>query len=339
MCTSSGRNCDRDSTRPLQFSNHAAVRTSSTGRVNFIASCSDRKTDKASRTLMVRNLTGDLETRASIWIRTLDEDDCSRRIPARHLYMGEHWKCASEVADATGVTPYVASAGYGLIGFDDHIKPYAATFAPGHADSVARDPGRTSDEAAEWWSRLSTRPRAEGVPGNISELAKADPSSPLIVAIGGSYAGAIERDLLDAAAHLNDSRNLFLVSTGYTRRALEPFQLPVDARMQQVLGGTLMALNVRIAAELIRSDSEHGWDPEAARRHLQSLCDAQPPFPVFRREPTSDAAIVAFIERALDHDPSLTRSVLLRAFRDSGMACEQKRFGRLFVNAKERHSA
>jgi len=312
------------------------VRTSSTGRVNFVASCSDRKTATPSPALTLRNYTGDLEARASEWLRSLDEDDRSRPTPARHLYMGEHWKCACEVADIAGVTPYVASAGYGLTGFDERIKPYAATFAPGHADSVARDAGRTSDEAATWWSRLSTRPRAQGTPRSISELAESDPSSPLIVAIGGSYAGAIEHDLLDAAANLDDSRYLFLVSTGYTRRALEVFQVPVDARMQQFVGGTLMALNVRVAAELIRSDGDHGWNPDAARKHLQALCEAQPPNAVYRREPSSDAAIVAFIERELDRDPSLTRSVLLRAFRDSGMACEQKRFGRLFAQAIER---
>jgi len=52
------------------------------------------------------------------------------------------------------------------------------------------------------------------------------------------------------------------------------------------------------------------------------------------RSPQTDAAVSEFIQNALKDIPTASRSKLLALFRATGRACEQKRFGELFMRTK-----
>jgi hypothetical protein len=100
------------------------------------------------------------------------------------------------------------------------------------------------------------------------------------------------------------------------------------------LGGALMSLNIRVAREIFR----RGWPlthPELAMR-IRELCgDAS-----YRRRPErerlTDEQVRKFVREALGTSPSLACSPLLAQLRRSHqLACEQKRFKRLYGEVVE----
>src|SRR5262245_42960354 len=103
--------------------------------------------------------------RAERWWRRLSTHS-TETVPAVDLYGGDHWSVARslpEVAAASGFDAYlwVASAGYGLVPADARLRPYSATFAAGHSDSVclARTDGTTRSKfARDWWAHLGEMP-------------------------------------------------------------------------------------------------------------------------------------------------------------------------------------
>ena len=52
-------------------------------------------------------------------------------------------------------------------------------------------------------------------------------------------------------------------------------------------------------------------------------------------QPVPDEQVADFIKRKLRKQPEVTASPLLRSLRESGLACEQKRFGRIFKEIRE----
>jgi len=56
----------------------------------------------------------------------------------------------------------------------------------------------------------------------------------------------------------------------------------------------------------------------------------QPQAPQYSRIPTTDDEVRRYIRDELKRHPSMKHTSLLRQFRDSGRACEQGRFRRLF---------
>ena len=70
-------------------------------------------------------------------------------------------------------------------------------------------------------------------------------------------------------------------------------------------------------------------------RRYRKLLAEQPAIPQYDRQPLSDASVRRFIVRQLAADGELTHSRLLRQLRDQNMACEQKRFARLYRETRE----
>jgi hypothetical protein len=68
---------------------------------------------------------------------------------------------------------------------------------------------------------------------------------------------------------------------------------------------------------------------------LDRLLAQQPALLRLDRRRRSDGELATFIRNRLRSDPSLSRSRLLREFRDDGNACEQSRFGLVFAAARE----
>jgi len=97
----------------------------------------------------------DIGTGFAAWIERLSTSEVET-VLARNLYAGEHWsivRSLEDVAAASGLeaTVWICSAGYGLSGLDTRIKPYSATFASNHADTVRKwrdgDTGGTSSSS------------------------------------------------------------------------------------------------------------------------------------------------------------------------------------------------
>ena len=304
--------------------------------VHIVVTCSNRKTQPVDADLQIGEVQGEsIEERFTEWIGRLESSACSP-VTATSLYSGEHWQVARAlpaIAQASGhrAELWVCSAGYGLVPARAPVRPYSATLARGHADSVAR----TSDEARAWWRMQSAwAGPVPTAPRSLTDLATRDPDSTIIAALSATYLSACGEDLLAAAGKLGEHENLTLISAGTRPQGtFADLICPVDGALQNALGGTLMALNARAAGHILSALGTEQPTRTAARRVIADLGATSLPMGRPKRAAASDEEIRALIRQRLRTEPA-TYTSMLRQFRSEGRACEQGRFARLFAETK-----
>jgi len=310
---------------------------------NIIVTCTKRKSAPAEDCLQLGHVAGSTVAElAKQWISRLQKASSPSR-PADELYSGDHWQIARSLPEVASVRKvqvrlWVCSAGYGLVPSWAPLKPYSATFSTHHKDSVLRRlASLTGGSIHEWWSQLSKwSGPVPGEPRTLSDLARNAKRSPLIFVASDVYLRAVGADLEAARNALADPRLLTIVSGGgVPTDALRSHQLPCNARLQSLLGGALMSLNVRAVRRILSHVERWPLRCDDLADEFQKLIDAQPEFEQPQRRLLSDDKVQKFIERQLAKNPLLCASPLLRRLRDSGFACEQKRFGKLFHQVRK----
>lgn len=314
-------------------------------RLHVVATCTDRKTLAAPSCLLVRNLPSRSNGApdVDVWLQRRDEAT-AESIPAEELYKGELWTSTLRLRDVARATTrqvvlWVASAGYGLIRADAEVKPYGATFAQGAADSVsrARTGLRADQQTATWWRALTDAPASEGTPASIAELAGDVGGDDLLVVMSASYVAACREDLL-AASDLHE--RAVLVSAG---AAQDPdhagWAVDFDARVQgegRPLDGSRISLNVRVAEHLVREAGPRPLDRTSSAAIAREIMEGLVSAPRYsHRRAATDEEVLDFARSTLRAEPSASASAALRRFRDEAeRACEQKRFAKLFREAK-----
>jgi hypothetical protein len=263
------------------------------------------------------------------------------------LYAGDHWQIASSLpaeAARCGVKAqlWVLSAGYGLISGSASIAPYSATFSVGHPDEVlARFSDREGPEAVRaWWSALSTWPGPEtNSPRTIAAIARRNPNCPIVVVASAKYLAAVQDDLLQAKAALDDPATLIIVSAGGRGQGpLASNMIDCSARFQSALGGALMSLNARVARGVIEQHPPFPWKVAGFQNLLERLPMTEPMGQTPQRKPVSDEDVREYVRKALRENAKSRHTTLLRLYRESGYACEQKRFGRLFKEVEQSYA-
>jgi hypothetical protein len=307
--------------------------------VNLVVSCTNRKRYETALGLAAHQLVGaDMQARLRTWKDRLTTA-LEEKYQAEDLYIGEHWSVVRDILSLAGtrgwdVRLWICSAGYGLIRPIARIHSYQVTFASGTRDSVT---SWETNAAQKWWKGICSYsiPGEKGVPRSLTKIAQKYPRTPMVVALSADYLNAVENDLLAVLTHEYFRRHLAIISCG-TKRELSHWQnnlLPCDGGLSANLGGTLTSLNARVARFLFESPAPA--DPTVDYwavlvRSLERQIVARP-----LRIPQSDAAVSAFIRDALQRIPSASRSRLLEEFRATGKACEQKRFGELYMRLKQ----
>jgi hypothetical protein len=302
------------------------------GTVHVIVTCANRMSRPIPEYLQLGQVPGRTQgERARGWIARLDKAGNAPQVATVELYAGEHWSVARRFPamhlPGEEVRLWACSAGYGLVPAQALIVPHHATLTPGQADSV---PG----PFASWWSLLGEWDGpASGYPRSICALVAADPTAVYMLVLSKNYLGACGVDIAAACERLPDPDRLFIVSAGGRPEGnLAAFAVPADARLQAHFGGTRRALNARIGAHLlergIRSKDE-------ASGHLARLLATQPTIPRYNRKRQSDRELLDAIAARLTQTPTTSANKLLRELRDGGLACEQRRFSRLYREAVE----
>jgi cytoplasmic iron level regulating protein YaaA (DUF328/UPF0246 family) len=129
---------------------------------------------------------------ANEWINTLKSTP-SVITEAYKLYCGAAWNTildAKNVADQLQnyeIDWYIMSVGYGLIKWNQEIKPYSITFSKPSFDSLRK---RVLKQEAnrEWWDYITTKRKF-----SISDIAKDDCST--IILGSTEYINAVREDL------------------------------------------------------------------------------------------------------------------------------------------------
>jgi hypothetical protein len=299
--------------------------------ISLVVTCSKRKALAPASGLRLREVPpGDPVSRAQGWIGRLEAHQ-GERLPASKLYVGEQWSLIRTlVEERQDIRIWICSAGYGLISADTLIAPYSATFSANHPDLAGGVGGSRADGLRRWWEALATWPGPDAsAPRTVADLARQDPSSPILIAASPAYLDPMRRDVEAVLSVLSDRALLSIFSAGTTGLGgVSECLIPFDGRLRLVLGGSLMGLNVRVIAALLRQRVPLRV-PELSRA-ADALGFGVPTLPVHSRARQSDEDVLAFIQAELRKDPVGTWSGLHRRFRQSGRACEQKRFRALF---------
>ena len=310
-----------------------------TGVIDVVVSCSNRKRYPVPSSLSLHTVQkGAVDRRASNWLSKLKTYPVPPR-PAAGVYGGDHWSVVRGLAGPDSEYKirrrvWICSAGYGLIPYNAWIKPYAATFASGHRDSVSL--GKSSDQIQtanqSWWQSLalSWEGPSPGTPRSLHAIPTLCGRAPMLIALSSDYLSAVLKDIEQLLSNEYYREHLAIVSCGTTTLdgPLGRNLLPCDARMQGAVGGVRASLNVRIAAHLL-GQLRHSSPSYAT---LFQLCQRieKKPIAKFRRKTLSDDRVRAFISRQLGKDQNISRTSLLSLLRRQKFACEHSRFTRLY---------
>jgi hypothetical protein len=305
--------------------------------LHIVATCSDRKSQPAA--IRLRDAVGrSVPERFASWRSAVREAKGQRTI-AEDLYQGGYWTIVRDlpaIATEMGWRPklWVSSAGYGVVSNTKLLVPYSATFATGHADSVT---GSSYDDLAmkKWWHCATSGRGALG--RSICSIAESDPRSTILVLASPMYLNAMAKDLAASTAQFRSRGALFIVSSKIpaSEPGLEECWVPSRATLQTALGGALVSLHARAARHLLRAVSPGDFVKENLSTMSKELeGEAREPKKRSAGSAMSDADVIAFIRTHLVGNPKASHTGLLRQLRDSGKACEQGRFRRLFKQLK-----
>lgn len=320
-------------------------RIDSSQAIRLVVTCTNRKTLVAPQDRLMRNVPGDPRDRLALWTEIVESklSDSSPSVPARELYGGDHWSVIESIPPVVGpwqIELWVASAGLGLIPASAEIKSYGATFSSGTADSVCRGvpAGARNAYNAAWWRGLADRN------GSITELAQSNPTAPLVFTGSPAYLAPLTGDLTSAAAVLTRESRMFVITSG-SISIPGAMHLRVEDRLAspEGLGGSLVSLNARVTRWLIGSAIQHSFDPDAIGARFSDLLRSCPDRKRFDRKRVETEVVRDFIRSefrlaASERRQPLSNSALLRAFRNSGLACEQKKFGILYLEIASEES-
>lgn len=286
-------------------------------KLTLVVTCTDRKSLLPGLELRVGNLEpGTQEDRADEWLSALEAADVRR--PLRQLYQGDAWIQAQKLeqsAREAGFDPtlLVASAGLGLVSAEEEWPAYAATFSPRQADSVST----SGADSRTWWRLINADRRSLGE----------QVSGQTLFVLSQPYATAMADDLT-TLEHRED-----VVIFGGSTHVPDQLRFPADRGLRATLGGTSNTLNLRTAIAWLGSLKDptlvghrdhhewHEWVKQVSRPET------------YDRTPLNDGAVLDFIHKIRRRHPDITKTRALRALRDGGLACEQKRFGGLFESA------
>lgn len=303
--------------------------------LHIVASCSDRKSEPPAvrlRDVRARSI----EQRFAKWRDALTSATVAR-VDAEHLYQGGYWTVVRglpAVASARGwkAQLWAVSAGYGVVKGSKKLVPYSATFARGHEDSVSLEAG--DEAAANWWRCATSGSYKLGT--SIRAIAASDPLATVLVIASPSYLRAMQDDLGASIGEFSGSGSLFIISSRIpaTDAKLDRCWLPSRGALQAGLGGALVSLHARTARHLLATVRPQDFVQEKLSLMTKRLEGVEEKKKRVSGSAMSDDEVLAFIRMRLDGDPVLSHTRLLRELRESGRACEQGRFRRLFNQVK-----
>jgi hypothetical protein len=291
-------------------------------KLTIVVNCTDRKSVQPAANLRVGSLPrGDNTARFEVWRRRVAE--ARAEVKLIDLYQGEAWQevrglCNDARHAGYSVKTLVASAGLGLRDVSTLASPYSATFAGGHPDSVAS----SAEKNRDWWRRLRELESAESLTDNSDDR--------VLLVLSETYARSMEQDLTALA---NRGGDLFLV--GGAREIDGLVRLPANRSLRAELGGTASSVGLRMARRWLRCRTGthlyNSKDASAWSDWARSVARSEN----YQRATMTDAEILQWIHKLRTAEPDLSATRALRRVRDAGIACEQKRFGRLFHSVTE----
>jgi hypothetical protein len=306
-------------------------------RVAVAVPCTDRKRggDPAPGALL-RSVPADLapDGRAERWVAQLiGERNTEADHPLADLYVGPGWTASLQlIAEASemfqsDVDGFVISAGLGLqsLGSREAGWPrYSATFNSGHPDSVVVDRRDYDESSREWWSALGRSAALGGT--TFTELAGSHGA--VLVVASAAYLRAVAEDLAEAAR--SGLRVVAFTASKQRLGDLDELTVRLDARARSAVPASDARASADFVAYALRELGDDLLDITSARSFVSRTLEGR----TAPRRPRGATArpeeVRSFIEDALREEETVKKGPLLRRWRDSGRAFEQRRFGAIY---------
>lgn len=178
-------------------------------------------------------------------------------------------------------------------------------------------------------------------PTSVAKLARTTPKAAFVIIASPDYLLALEDDLLSSLTALPDPNQLIIISS-YSAALSQPLRdhiVPSVATLQSLVGGALGSLHARVALMIL--ENAHKWELRAdtLRTRLIKLAANSPQLRKYDRKRLSDLEINEFIHKVLKRTPQQSCTAALEELRNSGLACEQKRFNEIYWVVKEDRNA
>ena len=338
-------------------------------RIHIVANCAHRKRVPPSAELGSISLTG-IKKRAGAWWEKLNKlsnnlndanlfRENNDKIKAKDLYVGSYWSKIRQLPDKARLSGFesdlwIVSAGYGLISSSDDIFSYSATFTPGDKNSVTNGESNSIKRAEilnHWWELISNYSLPESSnPRKLTRLIQENSGDYFLVILSGDYLSAVENDLVEGIQSLSSPENLVIVtSKSFSNETLQKNTVTVDARLQcngdcaekceehLVARGIRGSISASLAGKIIERAKEHNFNAVSFKQFVQNRIEKSPSLVNYNRTRLDDTTVCKFISEELDILPTASCTFLLRKLRNSGWACEQKRFREHYRSIKGMH--
>ncbi|PKH01379.1 hypothetical protein CXF72_17050 [Psychromonas sp. MB-3u-54] len=299
-------------------------------KVNLITNCTNLKKSNIQDKTQLNSLVTKFDSQkiVSSWLKRLN--NALQKFPAKQVYAGDHWKIAKSVKNPN-VELWVLSAGYGLIHSSSMITAYDATFSK-ESDNSIHHTGLSNNE---WWRLIhQIRDKVQFGCGSLSSLVKDNGADKFFIAASPAYLKVIEEELLELISTGKlTTENLFIVSSKCNLNIkLKPFFLESSANFSSTLKGGRVSLNIRLAKHLLENSNDCNIDKQTVFNRYNSLKNNSQKLVIHQRNKLSDEEVISFIkdELQVNKHVNMSASKLLIKLRSQNLACEQKRFSRLF---------
>jgi hypothetical protein len=252
--------------------------------------------------------------------------------PASEVYSGAGLIAARRAAAVCSGRLLFVSAGLGTVWSDQSIPSYNLTVSYSGPGPFSTTP--SPHLPAQWWAALNQHCH-DGAP-----LAAQLPRQrgAIVVALPRSYLSMVHDDLCQLPPATLARTRIITTSDVELDPRLRTQAIHYDARLNGLGGefsGAMASLVQRGALHFVGQVLGDGRlkSIEAERRRVFALLQALPAPNFPKRKKMTDAGITDMI---FERSPplSFTASGALRALRERGIACEQSRFERLFVEVQ-----
>lgn len=295
----------------------------------LITNCSARKTAHPDAGLRFDHLKrGPQEAVAEEWKSALDHAEAV--LPASALYCGRGVSRIQELGSRIGASLFVVSAGLGLVRGQDLVPSYDLSVSPGTPSAVqSRIVGRFSP--TDWWQSLRhcrySVPLRQAFAGNRVGL--------VLVAVSSAYVLLLTDEFSALKTEHRARLRLFGAASAQYPSDLREQLMPYDKRLDTLLPGPKVDFAQRAAEHFATGcSSDDSFPTELTRQHawVRGKLSKVAVLPAKPRQSADDARIRAIAAKLAAKGISQTRALaILRG--DQGIACEQTRFRRLFLEA------
>ena len=221
---------------------------------------------------------------------------------------------------------YIASAGYGLIHHSTKISSYDATFAPRTLNSIEKfDKEKTSN--MKWWDSI-----------NSFHVNSFSDDSYIFVILPHNYLIATQNFIKKLIEQHGKRVFIFRANQNKALSFMKKYTVEFDLRFNSYQTGTLSSLLARAVLWLSKEIVEHKipFEHHLFQEHIEKKMKNYTQYKMPKREQLSEEKLIKKIENMIAKDGIESASKGLKKLRESGIACEQKRFGSLFKKVKSR---